>query len=162
MSEVVCISESVYRGALTRGKHYSVLAADPDARQFRVRGDNGRARWFPAYCFDRGDRPVPVLAGFQLDDSIEPGEDLLIEVTVQLSSGERRWCVFATPAALASCGDWIEGTEISFHYHNRHIIVAGRLSEERIERVLRYIDAQGELIECTLPLADTSSVHLSS
>lgn len=152
MSEMVCVSESVYRDALTRGKQYTVLAIDDEKRQVRIKGDNGRTRWFSAYCFDQSHRSVPTLATFHLDDPISPHEDRTIEVTVELTNGERRWCFFATPPALASCGHWIEGTQVPFHYDNRHIIIARELSEDLIGRMLRYIDSQGALVECTLEL----------
>lgn len=152
MNELVCVSESVYRTALTRGRHYMVLANDGEKRRVRIKGDNGRIRWFPAYCFNHSDMPVPTLATFHCDDPITPHKDLPIEVTVELSNGERRWCIFATPSALACCGDWIEGTNVPFHFGNRHVVVAGELSNDLIERMLRYIDRQGELLECTLPL----------
>jgi hypothetical protein len=152
MSEMVCVRESVYRYALTRGQRYTVFAADDAKRQVRVKGNNGRTRWFPIYCFDQSTRSVPTLATFHLDDPISADDDLSIEVTVELSDGERRWCTFVTPDALASRGDWIDGTQIPFHYGNRHIVVARELSEDLIGRMLRYIDSQGELAQCTLPL----------
>lgn len=157
MSEVVCVSQSVYRDALTRGKRYTVPSIDEEKRQIRIKGDNGRVRWFPAYCFDQSERSVPLLTAFHLDDAIRPDEDLPIEVTVELSNGERRWCIFATPSALASCGDWVEGTKIPFHYGNRHVIVSRELSEDLVGRILNYIDAQGELVECTLLLESEAS-----
>ncbi len=156
MNELVCICESVYEQLLTRGNRYTALAMDDEKRQVRIKGDNGRIRWFPIHCFDKGDRPVTSLVKYQLDDMIAPSQDRIIEVTVHLSDGEQRWCIFATPAALASCGDYIDGTQVRFHYCNRHVIVAGELSEDLIGRMLRYIDSQGELAECTLSLADYS------
>jgi hypothetical protein len=142
----------MYRDALTRGKRYAVLAADDKMRQVRIKGDNGRIRWFPAYCFDQNNWSAPTLTTFCVDDPIRAEEALPIEVTVELSDGERRWCIFATPSALENCGNWIEGTEVPFHYGNRHIVVAKELSEDLIFRMLQYIDSKGELVECTLPL----------
>jgi hypothetical protein len=142
----------VYGDALTRGKQYAVIAIDDEKRQVRIKGDNGRTRWFPAYCFYQRDRQVPTLITFHIDDPIMPDEDLPIEVTVELSNGDRRWCIFTTPSALASCGNWIEGTHVPFHYGNRHIIIARELSEDFIRRMLHQIDSQGELVECTLTL----------
>lgn len=150
MAELICISESVYNGALTRGRRYAVISVND--RQVRIKGDNGRIRWFPLYCFQGTEHTVPILSSFCLDDDITLSTDLPIEVTVQLSNGERRWCIFATPSALVNCGDWIAGTKVPFHYGNKHIILAKELSEDLIERILRYIDSQGELVECTLPL----------
>ncbi len=152
MSELACVSESVYRDALTRGKLYTVLATDGEKRQVRILGDNERIRWFPAYCFDQGDRTVPVLTRYWIEDPITSDYDLPIEVTVLLSNNEKRWCIFTTPSGLANCGDRVEGTEVCFHYGNRHIIIAGELSKELIGRMLHHIDRQGQLVECTFPL----------
>ena len=116
-----------------------------------MKGDNGRTRWFPAYCFGQSDRSVPTLATFHVDDPITLQEELPIEVTVKLSDGEQRWCIFATPSALVRCGDWIEGTQVRFYYGNRHIILAEELSEDLIGRMLHCIDSQGAMVECTLP-----------
>ena len=154
MNKMVCVSVSVFRDALTRGKQYDVLAIDEDKRKIRITGDNGRTRWFPSYCLDQSNRSVPTLETFHLDDPITTNEDRAIEVTVQLSNGERRWCIFATPSALANCGFWIEGTQIPFHYSNRHIIIARELSEDLILRMLHEIDRQGALEDCTVQLDD--------
>lgn len=152
VNEMVCVSVSVYRDALTRGKQYTVLSVDYESSQVRVKDDKGRTRWFPAYCFGQRDRSVPKLVTFHFDDPISSHEDLPVEVTVELSNGERRWCIFSTPAALEGCGEWIEGTQVPFHYGNRHIIIAKELSEDFIRRMLHHIDNQGELMKCTLPL----------
>jgi len=148
-----CQCVSVFGNALTRGKQYSVLAVDEEKRQVRVRGDNGRIRWFPAYCFTLDATKVPILVDYWLDP-VDTPHDFPIDVTVQLSDGQERWCVFATPTALVRCGDCIEGTDLVFRYHNRHLIVASRLSHDLIGRMLRHIDSQGRLAECTLPCGD--------
>ncbi len=41
-----------------------------------------------------------------------------------------------------------------FHFGMPHLIVAAELSQELIEAMLRYIDSQGELVDCTLPLPE--------
>lgn len=151
MERRICICESAYAKALTRGKCYTILDEDIEKGKVRIKGDNDRARWYPSLCFSSDDCPVPVLVGYELDDPIVPGQDSCIDVTVQLSNGEKRWCSFATPAVFL-CGQWIDGTEIPFHYCNRNLIIAGELSEDLIGRMLREIDRQGELAECTLPL----------
>jgi hypothetical protein len=151
----------VYQAALTRGRRYTILATDDERHQVRIKGDNGRTRWFPAFCFSSDSRPVPTLARYQLEDPIEPNQDNIIEVTMRLSDGQRRWCIFATPMALGNCRDWIEGTQIPFYYCNRHLIIAGELSEDLIGRMLRYIDCQGYLAECTLPFANDNETKSS-
>jgi hypothetical protein len=60
-----------------------------------------------------------------------------------------------TPAALAACGDFIPGTNVRFHYGESHmIVVAGRLDRPLIERVLRNLDASGELEQCSRSLEE--------
>jgi hypothetical protein len=117
----------------------------------RLEGDNKRIRWFPIYCFDQIDCPVLTFKEYHIDDQITSDKNQAVEVSVIFSNGESRWCIFATPDALAKSGDWIEGTKIHFHYCNRHIIIAEELSEDLIGRMLTYIDSQGKLIECTIP-----------
>ena len=163
MSELVCVRESVYPSALTRGKRYTVIAADDAKQQVRVKGNNGRARWFPLYCFEESTRSVPTLATYHLDDPISADDALSIEVTVELSDGERRWCTFITPAALADSGDHaIEGTQVFFRYNLRHLVVARALSEDLIGRMLHYIDSQGDLAECTQPLGRVDDSEVAS
>ncbi|MEZ5657056.1 MAG: hypothetical protein R3E83_00530 [Burkholderiaceae bacterium] len=152
LPDLICVCESVYRGALTRGARYEVLALDPDRRQARMRGDNGRVRWFPLYCFAAGDVSVPRLAAFRIDDPIDPDGAYSVEVTVTLTDGQLRWCVFATPEALAASGELIDAGPARFHFGNRHIIIATALSEALIGAMLRQIDGQGELLACTLAL----------
>src|SRR5689334_16196084 len=53
-----CVSVGVYAGALTFGNEYAILTHDADKGQVEVRGDNGRKRWFPSYCFDLTGQPV--------------------------------------------------------------------------------------------------------
>lgn len=153
MVEVVCVSESVYHSALTRGNRYRVLDIDVAKQQLRIQGDNGRTRWFPMYCFGQGDQHVPTLTGFHVDDPIEWAQASGIEVTVHFEDGERRWCILATPSALAGCGDLIDGTDVHFHYDlPRNFILVSNLSEDLIGRVLRHLESQGDLLQCTLPL----------
>lgn len=153
---VVCSRVSVYGHALTRGEAYEVVETDRARRQVRVRGDHGMLRWFPSHCFARPDEPIPVMMEYTIDDAIpEGGATAPVEVTIRFVSGERRWCIFATPRALAGCGDWIDGTRLRFHARNRHLILAEQVNGDLIDRILRHLDEQGDLVECTLPLFET-------
>ena len=61
--------------------------------------------------------------------------------------------MFVTPDHLKECGDTTDkGT--NFHYRNRHFIIVNPFSEDEVGEILRYIDGQGELIQCTLPLSE--------
>lgn len=146
-----CSFESVYGADLTRGRAYEILEIDEAKRQIRVKGNRGRVRWYPAWCFDPGGNVV-TLERVQLDDKITDPEDDSVEVTVELSSGERRWCLFVTPHKFCGWGDYLAGTTVRFHFGGRHVIIAERLSRELIEGMLRFIDGQGMLSEVTLPL----------
>lgn len=150
--ELICVDVSVYQNMLTRGKKYMIIAIKKDKSLVRLEDDNKNLHWFPTYCFDESDTNVPIIKGFKIDETTTSDQKQVIEVTVYLSNGESRYCIFVTPAALANSGSFIEGTKIPFHYGNRHIIIAGEVSEELIDRMLTYIDSQGELIECTIPI----------
>jgi len=96
-----------------------------------------------------------MLASFTIEDDLAIQESAAVEVVLHLDSGERRWCYFMTPAALAACGDFVAGTEVRFHYGSSHmIVVAGYLDRPLIERVLREIDARGELAQCSRSVED--------
>lgn len=151
MEELVCSSVGVYREALTRGEEYVVLDRNDERQQIRVKGDNGRIRWFPRYHFCSRDEEVPVLAEFLIDDDLIDTDQGCIEVVISLSNGERRFCWFATPTALGNCGEMLGDTGCRYHYCNRHFVIATDVSRESIGRVLREIESQGCLLECTLP-----------
>jgi len=88
-----------------------------------------------------------MLASFTIVDDLATQDFGAVEVDLQLENGERRWCYFMTPAALAACGDFVSATKIRVHYGAPHmIVVAGALNHALIERVLRDIDAAGEIM----------------
>ena len=89
----------------------------------------------------------------EIDDDLDGQSRGAIEVTVHLTTGERRWCFFMTPGALSACGDLIDGTATRFHYGAAHmVVVADTLTPRVIELALRHIDNAGELEATTLPL----------
>ena len=86
-----------------------------------------------------------------IQDDLSIQDNCAIEVDVNLSDGQKRWCWIMTPTALQSCGDWIDGTKIRFHYGSKHlIIISEKLTEELIHKALHSIDNNGEIIDCTL------------
>ena len=89
------------------------------------------------------------LKEFHIADDLQESERIGIEVELTFESGEKRWCYFITPSALASCGDWIPGTRIRFHYGAPHMIVVSELNQEVIRKVLEHLDHEGELRACT-------------
>jgi hypothetical protein len=154
MRQVVCTSESVYAGALTRGGTYEVAEVDDGARQLRVRDDRGRLRWYPTYCFATEGEVVALLASYVVDDPIEDPTADWVEVTVTLTDGGRRWCAFTTPAHVAQRGEQLEADGRSFRafFAVPHAIVVTRLSTGVIEATLRQLDREGLLEQCTREL----------
>lgn len=154
MLEITCINVANYPNALTRGKRYELLEISENQEQVRLYGDNNRKRWYPANLFDFENRLVPMLELFCLDD-LELSDNPFnsdMEVTVKLSTGELRWCLFSTPNFLAQSGNFVPGTQARFHYNMPHLIVINQITPEIIEKTLRYIDTQNKLIACTLRL----------
>ena len=91
-----------------------------------------------------------ILKSIKIEDDLSIQDTKAIEVIIELDSGERRWCFFMTPKALQSCGDWIDGTKIRFHYGAPHmIVVAATLDGDLIEKTLRDIDQQGDILLCS-------------
>jgi hypothetical protein len=94
-----------------------------------------------------------MLKSFIIDDSLEIQDTGAVEVTVEMHDGEKRWCYFVTPQALAACGDWIDGTQIRFHYGAAHmIIVVAPTDAVIIEKALRDIERAGHLYKATISL----------
>ena len=177
MSQATCISESEYSEALTYGKRYEVLAYEGDKEQVRVKGDNGRTRWFPKICFDLTGKKLAVIDNFTIDDPIHDPKCDCVEVTVKMSTGRRRWCFFVTPGWLSGylnstiepklidndgfimhqityLGDSITsktGTRFEA-IHVPHMIIVPEMTVEIIEATLRHIEKQGELRQCTRSL----------
>ncbi|WP_419660103.1 uncharacterized protein Dvar_04490 [Desulfosarcina variabilis str. Montpellier] len=91
-----------------------------------------------------------ILKSYEIEDDLSLQDTGAIEVILYLDSGEQRWCFFMTPKALTNCGNWIDGTKIRFHYGAPHmIVVAATLDEELIDKTLKDIDQQGDIIMCS-------------
>ncbi len=100
MDLATCLDEGVFSDALTRGRRYPILAHDRDKGQIKVQGDNGRSRWFPCYCFDLTGGEVPTIVRIDPSDLIGAPLTYTVQVEVELSDGQRRWCFFVTPEFL--------------------------------------------------------------
>jgi hypothetical protein len=99
-----------------------------------------------------------VLRSYAIDD-LAGADEGAVEVHVTLADERRRWCFFITPTALAVCGDWVEGTRVRVHLGELHMIVVSELTTEIIERVLRELEATGDLERRTLPLTAVRDNH---
>jgi hypothetical protein len=154
MRHLVCITEAGYRGALTRGASYEVIALDDGARQFRIRDDRGRSRWYPAFCFADATATVARLAAVQLDDPVDHPTADWIEVTLTLTDGRRRWCAFTTPATVALRGEALgtDGQAFRAFFGAPHVVIVTQLSEPIIATTLDHLDRQGLIEACTLEL----------
>lgn len=116
----------------------------------------GQAAWADEMMPEHSIHPVGhrMLTSFSIDDDLGDQLTRAMEVTLVLSNGDRRWCFFVRPQALAACGDWINNTNIRFHYDAPHmIVVAGELSPQVIEQALKHLEAEGALERCSLSIA---------
>jgi hypothetical protein len=172
MVQATCIEEWPYTEALTRGKKYEVLAEKEDS--IRIKGDNGRTKWFPKTSFDLTGKNLPVLQSFKIDDPIHDPRCDCVEVTIRLSTRRRRWCWFVTPKWLQAYFDHtLEPKPINYDglvmhqitylgetvttpsgsrfdaIHVPHMIIVSELTSEAIEATLRHLDRCGELKNAT-------------
>ena len=90
---------------------------------------------------------------YTIDDPVADSASAIVEVTVNFGGGHRRWCYFATPAALAACGDWVEGTRVRVHLGVAHMIIVSELSAGIIDGVLKQLHDRSELEAHTAPLS---------
>jgi hypothetical protein len=157
MNQVTCISQAVYGEALTYAKKYDLLEFDSAKKQLKIQGDNQGILWFPSYCFDLDGGEAATIRQIIICDAIEKPITHSIDVELELSDGQWRWCFFVTPECIAGCGDWLEGTQIIMWYGMPHMIILGDISEELIHKALREIEAQGRIIECTKLMEELAS-----
>jgi hypothetical protein len=147
---VTCTGVAGYGHALTYGNRYAVLERDEAKRQVRLRGDNGKRRWYPCGCFDMAGGEVPRIVGIDVRDSIEDPLADWIEVEIDLSVGPRRWCYFTTPESIARLtGEVALGPERLVCHNTSNLIVVTRITHDVIEAALKYIESQGDILACT-------------
>jgi hypothetical protein len=154
-----CVSDAIYSAALTRGKRYEILQFDEAKGQIRIRGDNGRTRWFPLYSFDLTNQEPPYITHFEITndpgalDPDVPAEERprYVNVEIMLSNGERRDCDFITPENLALAGYavMVSGRRVQFFYDQQFVIVISDTSEESIGAVLTHLEHRNELATYT-------------
>jgi len=92
------------------------------------------------------------IRSIKIEDPIELHKTGAIEVTVFTSTGERRWCFFFTPEGMSSCGNFIEGTSVRFHYGASHMILVSEISH--IESALKDIERWNWVMYKTLLIAN--------
>ncbi|MBA3824985.1 MAG: hypothetical protein H0X24_13950 [Ktedonobacterales bacterium] len=150
--QVVCINEGVYSGSLTYGKIYQFTFFDNNKRQYKIKDDKNKSRWYPTYCFDAASVLVPHIVDIQFDEP-EYMSSNAIDVTITFNDGHQRWCTFITPDIMKNLdGEFIvEGSQL-FFYGNPHLIIVSELSDRFIKESVSYITKHGKIIESTLLL----------
>jgi hypothetical protein len=93
-----------------------------------------------------------LIRSYRIEDDLAAVDTRAIEVSIVLADERRRWCFFLSPAAIAACGDFVEGTNVRVHLGELHMIVVSEVTVEVIERVLGELDKCGALEGRTLPL----------
>lgn len=146
---MMCRAVSVYRGSLTRGHTYDVLETDSFLRQYRLRDDRNRDRWYPFECFRA---PCELVKIADVVFELDPSAEVPIEVELRLSDGSRRFLFVATPEMLRRCGDLLSETNVRVHIGNRNLIVASELSSDVVRALLVEVESQDMLEECSLPI----------
>jgi hypothetical protein len=153
---ITCRNATSYRGMLTRGKEYKVLDADYSKNCTKIVCDNGKTRLFPFDCFDLEGRYVPMLVSWSFDDNIEEvkRDDFLtwVEVTINLSDGTKRWCKLFTPELLLRI---LSLPNTSGIYHP-NIIVVRSLNFSDVDRMLKEMDENDELIEASIQIIEST------
>ncbi|SDE67032.1 hypothetical protein SAMN04488542_101333 [Fontibacillus panacisegetis] len=145
---IKCTSIGVYEHALTRGKVYEVV--DEDENKFRILGDHGRRVWISKYNFVSIEESVLIMKTWQFDDDIDKYE--LIEVTITFDDDSKRWCVITTPQKIVEYFDneLMNPPGINM----KHLIIMKTTRAEDVEKMLKHLDNQNELIEVTKPLLE--------
>jgi hypothetical protein len=80
-----------------------------------------------------------------------------VEVTIELDSGERRWCFFCTPESLDRFGDFLPDSTIRIHTCAAHMIVLSDVTEDTITAAIDELQRTGELLNATRPVNGTPS-----
>lgn len=150
MEMVTCISVGVYQDNLTRGKQYALTEENGERHQVHIKGDQGRLRWFPSFCFDFENNPVSHLVSWQFDNDIESdAQTWMPEALLALSDGSRRFCLLATPQTLAHLVS-SPGSYFSSH----HLVVVCSYDFNTVDKALHHLDASGCLAETSLLIVD--------
>ena len=142
---VTCVCVNVYRDDLMRGQKYEVVEENLERCQVRVKGGNGRLRWFPSKCFDFGNQPVLTLTDWQFDIEIDGNSQAWIpEIKVAFSDGSQRFCLVATPQTIVHL---LVG--LTPYFWDSHLIIVPNYAPEIVDKALRDLDAQGNLLEAS-------------
>jgi hypothetical protein len=149
---ITCKNIGSYSEALSKGKKYEII--EEEKEKVRIMGDNGRTRWYSKYCFDLEGNTVPVLIQWKFDDFVEEndiGEDFnWIEISFKLSDGTERWSILYTPERLLTSFKRPNLDPPGLHIS--HLIIVRSYRKDDVDRILKYLDDNDELISASLPL----------
>lgn len=154
MEIVVCLDGGLYPGVLTEGKEYRVISwAEPKTR-IQLRDDGGAVQWVPRCFFDVSRTSAPVLIKAtprdELEDDVDPSS---FAVDIELSDGTSGWCFFTTPAALSELVETTVGDGDLHMYGEPNMIVVSDITQEIIDDTLAYLNTNGLLPSCIVPIA---------
>jgi hypothetical protein len=76
-----------------------------------------------------------------------------VDVVLEFSDGRQGWCYFITPAMLMKLdgAEQLSGERL-LSYHSPHMIVVSAITRETIEKSLAFIESQGAIVDCSLPI----------
>lgn len=132
--KIKCGHSGNFPKALTYGEVYDVFAKDLEKRQYRVKGSNGRTRWYPSYCFVPLNFPTPRITSFEIDES---------EVNITLDDGTKRWLNLISLSHLSSI------LQSNVFYQDRASVFVSDLKEADIESILEELHNTGKLLSAT-------------
>lgn len=92
-----------------------------------------------------------VVRSINIEHEIPSPLTYAVEVTIELDSGEWRWCFFCTPESLDRFGDFLPNSTIRIHAGAAHMIVLSSVTQETIRAAIGELQRTGELLNATRP-----------
>jgi hypothetical protein len=149
MEYVTCTNSLIFPDALTRGQKYPVLTFDEVKQQVKVRGDKGRARWYPALCFDLSEENARSLLSYTVWIEAEEWatrtwkpEDANSDVVITFADGTRWGATFFSYANIATLAEKNRrtGENLSGKYlWTSDMILVDEVSRPCIEEVVEHL-----------------------
>ncbi len=154
METVVCSDGTLYPSLLTDGKKYVVVEWKEPKTELKIQDDQGDLRWIPRCYFDVSGTSAPMLVKTTLRDDVEDDSNpSTVTVDVMLSDGTSGWCFFTTPAALSELVETTVGDGDLHMYGEPNMIVVSDITQEIIDDTLAYLNTNGLLPSCIVPIA---------
>ncbi|MNC67374.1 hypothetical protein D3C75_1178650 [compost metagenome] len=82
---------------------------------------------------------------WKFDDNIHEFD--LVEATLTFSDGSKRWCLVTTPEKLVN--HFLKDMDPP-GFNLRHLIISKTMKHEDVERILKHLDSNDELLEASL------------